>query len=59
MKFKKLDYILFFVLIFIFNTVNLMGPLTIGLGVSVLVVSLVVALVLGTLSNFVRKLLTR
>ncbi|MGG1573217.1 hypothetical protein [Fictibacillus sp. NRS-1165] len=54
--FKKVDYIVFFLLSFVLFTMNVFGPMTAGLIISVIVTSLVTSLVLGTITNIIRKL---
>jgi len=55
MKFRKIDYIVFYVVTAIIFIINLMSPVKVGSIFVIFIVAVFPALILGTITNFIFK----
>lgn len=55
MKIRKLDYILAFLVIFIFYGIQLMAPINVGDVIALFIASSFPAAIIGTISNLIIK----
>jgi hypothetical protein len=54
MKFRKIDYIIFYILVVLFYIMQSMS-LTAGIILAIVTVAIIPALILGTITNFIFK----
>jgi hypothetical protein len=55
MNFRKIDYIVFYVVTAIIFIINLMSPVKVGSIFAIFIVAVFPALILGTITNFIFK----
>jgi hypothetical protein len=55
LKFRKIDYMVFYVITAIIYIINMMSPVKVGSILAIFIVAVFPALILGTITNFVFK----
>jgi len=55
MKFRKKDYIIFYVITIVIFAINLMNPIKVGSIFGIIIGAVFPALILGTITNFLFK----